>query len=164
MKSKVRACPVKIRVRLQIATSITSVFMSCFVSKVGTWTTEFWIQLCMKYPLHSFLSHVYMCALVVCGGNDMFMHVCMYVWICVYCMWRPEVDISSLSCLCSNLLIEEESLNKPRASSLATTTWHLYGRLGSEFQSLHLHSNYFVHWAIAPVPLHYLFYPYGKEH
>lgn len=83
MKSKVRVCLVKIRVRLQIATSITSAFMSCFVSKVGT--TEFWIQLCMKYPLHSFLSHVYMCALVGCGGNDMFMHVCMCACVCAAC-------------------------------------------------------------------------------
>lgn len=86
MKSKVRACPVKIRVRLQIATSITSVFMSCFVSKVGTWTTEFWIQLCMKYPLHSFLSHVYMCALVVCGGMTcLCMYVCMCAYVCTAC-------------------------------------------------------------------------------
>lgn len=64
----------------------------------------------MKYPLHSFLSHVYVCALVVCGGNDMFMHVYICAYVCG-CMRRPEVDISSLSCLCSNLLSEEESLN-----------------------------------------------------
>lgn len=99
MKSKVRACLVKIRVRLQIATPITSALMSCFVSKAGTWITEFWIQLCMKNPLHSFLSHVYMCALVVCGGNDMFMHVCMYAYVCAACEGLRLTSVVFLVCV-----------------------------------------------------------------
>lgn len=76
---KVRACLDRISVRGQTATSITSIFMSCFVSKVGNGLLSSDFS-SMETLFHSFsVSCVGVCYVCVYVGGT-----CLYAYICVH--------------------------------------------------------------------------------